>query len=236
MITVKNLNKYYYSGGNKFHALKDMSFTIDDGDFVAIEGRSGAGKTTLLQILGCLDTFDSGTYYFKDIDIKNIKDDKSAKLRNKYIGFVLQDFSLINSKSVLFNAMLPLLFNKTPISQIKEKALNSLALVGVQDQANKKVNQLSGGQKQRVAIARAIVTDPAVILADEPTGALDSVTSGFIMELLKELNQSGITIVVVTHDNMVSDYCNKKLLIQDGTIIQSDINAETSSIPLKSGR
>ena len=173
IIEIKNLNKYYPLGKSRFHALKDVNVAVEKGEMVSIEGPSGAGKSTLLHIIGLLDGFDSGNYLLNGVDMKNLKDTKASRIRNEEIGFVMQDFSLINQKTVLFNVMLPLLFSKTPYSKIKGMAEDALESVGIYDQKTKKVNQLSGGQKQRVAIARAIVTNPSVILADEPTGALD---------------------------------------------------------------
>lgn len=220
MIRIENLNKTYKSKFVSFKALDNINLTINDGELVAIQGTSGAGKSTLLNIIGCLDTFDSGKYYYNEINVEKLNDGKTAKLRNKEIGFVMQDFSLINHKSVLFNVMLPMYFNRTKFRLMKEKALNALQLVGIEDQADKKANQLSGGQRQRVAIARAIVNNPSLILADEPTGALDSKTSASIMELLKKLNEEGITIIVVTHDNKIAEFCNRKLIISDGRILE----------------
>lgn len=219
MIKVENLIKTYKLGKDLFYALDDVSLTVDDGELVAICGTSGAGKSTLLNILGCLDKADSGKYYLDDVDVFSLKDSKTAKLRNKKIGFVLQDFSLINHKKVDFNVMLPMYFDNTPGKQMKIKADKALKAVGLEDQKNKKANQLSGGQRQRVAIARAIVNDPSVVLADEPTGALDSKTSQSIMELFKELNKKGITVIIVTHDKEIASYCNRQIEIKDGKII-----------------
>lgn len=219
MIEIHALNKYYPMGNEKFHALKEIDFTAADGDSIAVQGKSGAGKSTLLHILGCLDGFDSGSYKLDGVEVAKLKDGASAKLRNSKIGFVMQDFSLVNQRSVLFNVMLPLYFNKTPARKMKAMALHALQLVGIADQADKKANQLSGGQRQRVAIARAIVNGPSLILADEPTGALDTETSAQIMELLKSMNERGMTLIVVTHDDAVAGYCSRKIVIQDGKIL-----------------
>lgn len=219
LITVSALNKYYTVGDSQLHALKDITLDISQGEFIAIQGKSGSGKSTLLNILGCLDNFHDGEYTFLGENVSGLKDAKTARLRNEHIGFVLQDFSLINNKSVLFNVMLPLYFGKTPYGKMKGKALDALEKVGLSDQAHKKANQLSGGQRQRVAIARAIVTQPELILADEPTGALDSETSGDIMRLFQSMNDRGITILVVTHDDTVADYCRRKITIKDGAIL-----------------
>lgn len=220
MIEVTGLNKYYPIGHGKFHALSDVSFFIEDGESVAIQGKSGAGKSTLLHILGCLDRFDSGSYRLDGVDVGGLNDGQAAKLRNDKIGFVLQDFSLINNKSVLFNTMLPLYFNKTPMRKMKRMAEEMLRLVGLADQMGKKANQLSGGQRQRVAIARAMINQPSLILADEPTGALDTETARQIMELLLSLNEKGVTLIVVTHDDAVAGCCARRIFIQDGKIVQ----------------
>lgn len=223
MIEIKELNKYYTVGKGKsqtkFHALKNVNLSIADGEMVAIQGKSGAGKSTLLNILGLLDNYDSGSFMLGDVEVKNLKDGQAAKLRNEKIGFVLQDFSLIDSKTVAMNVMLPLFFNDCEYKEMYNKAKKALELVGIADQIDKKTNQLSGGQRQRVAIARAIITNPSVILADEPTGALDSETSAQIMDLLLELNRSeNITVIVVTHDDTVANYCTRKIVISDGEL------------------
>lgn len=228
MIQIQNLNKYYPVGSEKLHALNELNLTIEDSESVAIQGRSGAGKSTLLNILGCLDRFDSGSYRLDGVEVSKMNDGTSAKLRNSKIGFVLQDFSLVNHKSVLFNTMLPLFFNRTPSKKMEGMAMDALRQVGIDDLAKKKANQLSGGQRQRVAIARAIVNSPGMILADEPTGALDTETSTQVMTLLKELNQKGITLIVVTHDDSVTGYCNRKIVIQDGKIIQDSQQVKQS--------
>ncbi len=219
MIKLEDVKKIYKMGTDKFYALDGVSLEINKGEFVSIQGASGSGKTTLLNIMGCLDNFEEGSYYLDDVDIRRLNDSKKSKIRNKKIGFVFQDFALINSKSVLFNIMLPLLFSDVPFRKIKKLAAIAAEKVGIKDQVHKKANQLSGGQRQRVAIARAIVNDPEIILADEPTGALDSKTSEQIMLLLKQLNESGITVIVVTHDDKVAGYCGRHLFISDGKLV-----------------
>ena len=221
MIELKNISKKYGMQDNAFYALKNINIEIEDGSFIAIMGRSGAGKSTLLQIIGCLDVFDKGEYILDNYKIQEMHDSQLAKIRNDKIGFVFQDFSLLNQQSVLFNVMLPMYFNKTPYKQMKERAMHSLEVVGLLDHAKKKAHQLSGGQRQRVAIARAIVNSPSIILADEPTGALDSETSKHIMDLFQRLNEIGLTIIVVTHDQAVADYCSRIITINDGKIIQN---------------
>lgn len=221
MIEISQLNKYYKVGKGKMHALKDIDLTVNDGESLAIQGKSGAGKSTLMHIIGLLDSYDSGSLKIDGQEIKDLSDGKLAKIRNEKIGFVLQDFSLLDKKSVIMNVMLPLYFNrKYTFSKMNKLALEALERVGIADQAKKKANQLSGGQRQRVAIARAIISNPQIILADEPTGALDSETSVEIMSLLKELNEKkGITLIVITHDDSVADYCKRKIIIKDGSII-----------------
>lgn len=222
MIEISQLNKYYKIGKGKMHALKDINLTINEGESLAIQGKSGAGKSTLMHIIGLLDSYDSGSLKIDGQEIKGLGDSKLAKIRNQKIGFVMQDFSLLDHKTVIMNVMLPLFFNsKYNFTKMNKLALEALKRVGIEDQAKKKANQLSGGQRQRVAIARAIISNPQIILADEPTGALDSETSVEIMNLLKELNEkNGITLIVITHDNSVADYCKRKIIIKDGSILE----------------
>ncbi len=220
LIKFENIGKIYDEGKqNACIALKDVSIEIDKGNLIAIIGESGSGKSTLLHILGCLDAPTSGEYYLNNekVDFKNIR--MLAKIRNKKIGFVLQDFGLILNETVIENVSVPLLFSKTPFSEIKKKALNTLGLLGIDTLAVKKSNQLSGGQKQRVAIARALVNDPDIILADEPTGALDSKTSAEIVNILLNLNRIGKTIIIVTHDKHIAKQCEGIIEISDGNII-----------------
>ncbi|MDD3260477.1 MAG: ABC transporter ATP-binding protein [Oscillospiraceae bacterium] len=221
MLVLQNVKKSYRSGEGQLEVLHGVSFTIASGESVAIQGRSGAGKTTLLNVLGCLDSIDSGRYQIFEEEPAKMTDAQLAKLRNEKIGFVLQDFSLLNERTVLFNVMLPLYFDQTPRKQMQELALRALESVGIPEKAQKRVNQLSGGQQQRVAIAREIIKQPSLLLADEPTGALDSQTAREIMELLKHLNQNGQTLIVVTHDDAVASYCGRRIVIEDGKIIDS---------------
>ena len=218
MIELKNINKIYKVGGEDFYALRDASLTVREGEMIAVRGASGSGKTTLLNIIGCLDRSSSGSYTLDGVDVFSLRDGKQAALRNREIGFVLQDFALIDSKTVLYNVMLPLLFSKTPYRKIRERAMDALGKVGLAGQAKKKANRLSGGQRQRVAIARAIVNSPKLILADEPTGQLDSATGKQIMELFTELNRAGMTILIVTHDDSVAAYCGRQCHISDGVL------------------
>ena len=218
MIQLKGIQKSYLIGETRFSALQNINLSIEHGESVAIMGRSGAGKSTLLNILGCLDNFDSGNYFLDNVEIGMQNDETLSKIRNERIGFVLQDFALISHKSVIFNTMLPMFFDKTPRALMKEKALEALDSVGLTNQMDKRVNQLTGGQRQRVAIARAIVKAPLLILADEPTGALDSDTGKEVMDILMKMNDRGITLVVVTHDDDVAAYCNRKIILSDGRV------------------
>ncbi len=218
LIEIADLNKYYGQGKTRFHALKDINLKVAEGEMVSIMGKSGSGKSTLLNIIGCMDVFDEGSYHFCGKDIRKMSEEKKAHLRNRSIGYVFQDFCLLNQKTVLFNTMLPMFFNSTPYGKMKKIAMEALETVGIADQAKKKANQLSGGQRQRVAVARALVNQPDIILADEPTGALDSTTSGQLMELFCTLNQQGITILIVTHDRMVSEICRRHIYLKDGKI------------------
>ena len=217
MIQLRGIQKSYLIGETRFSSLQNINLSIEHGESVAIMGKSGAGKSTLLYILGCLDNFDSGNYFLDNVEIGMQNDETLSKIRNERIGFVLQDFALISHKSVIFNTMLPMFFDKTPRALMKEKALEALDSVGT-NQMHKRVNQLSGGQRQRVAIARAIVKAPLLILADEPTGALDSDTGKEVMDILMKMNDRGITLVVVTHDDDVAAYCSRKIILSDGRV------------------
>ena len=220
MIEISRLNKYYQIGNSKFHALKDIDLNIKDGEMLAVTGKSGAGKSTLMNIIGLLDSYDSGNLKIDGVEVSGLGDGRLAKLRNQKIGFVMQDFSLLEHKSVLMNVMLPLYFNnRYNFREMKKLAMDALKKVGITEQASKKVNQLSGGQKQRVAVARAIINEPSFILADEPTGALDTKTSAEIMELFKNLNDDGKTVIIITHDMNIADSCQRKIEISDGKII-----------------
>ncbi len=220
MIEISKLNKYYQIGNSKFHALKDIDLDIKDGEMLAVTGKSGAGKSTLMNIIGLLDSYDSGSLKIDGVEASGLRDSRLAKLRNQKIGFVMQDFSLLEHKSVLMNVMLPLYFNnKYNFREMKKLAMDALKKVGITEQASKKVNQLSGGQKQRVAVARAIINEPSFILADEPTGALDTQTSAEIMALFKNLNDDGKTIIIITHDMNIADFCQRKIEISDGRLI-----------------
>lgn len=220
MIHIKEIDKTYNSGKhNELVVIKNATLQIENGEMVAIMGRSGAGKSTLLHILACIDKPDRGTYELDNTDITNLSEHKTALLRNKNIGIVLQDFALISSETALSNVSTPLYFSQTPFSQIKKKALDALETVKMSSYKNQRVSTLSGGEKQRIAIARAMVNNPKIILADEPTGSLDTKTSDEIMGIFKMLNRNGTTIVIVTHDFKIAESCNRIIRIEDGVIL-----------------
>ncbi|WP_028510202.1 ABC transporter ATP-binding protein [Ruminococcus sp. NK3A76] len=220
MITLTNIKKIYNpKKANEFEALHGVSAEIKNGELVAIIGKSGAGKSTLLHILACIDSYQDGEYKIDDTLVKGLTERKYARIRNEKIGMVMQDFALVEDFTALENVMIPLNFSKKKIKGKKEKALAALRSVGIEDLAKKPCNKLSGGQKQRVAIARAIVNEPSMILADEPTGALDTKTSSEIMELFKSLNEQGRTVVIVTHDPKVAEQCQRVIEISDGKIV-----------------
>ena len=220
MISIKSLTKTYnYKKSNAFTALTDVSLTVEDGEMLAIIGKSGAGKSTLLHIIGCIDTFEKGEYTLDDISVHKLSDKKLARIRGEKVGIVMQDFALVEEYTVLENVKIPLYFAKKRKGNLNTRALSALEKVGIRELAKKPVNKLSGGQKQRVAIARAIANDPSFILADEPTGALDTKTSAEIMELFKSLNDEGKTVIIITHDPTVAEACKRKIEISDGKII-----------------
>ena len=220
MITLSNIHKIYNpKKANEFEALKGVSLEIGDGEMVAIIGKSGAGKSTLLHILACIDSYESGEYTIDGTLVKKLSERQYAQIRNEKIGMVMQDFALVDDFTCIENVMLPLDFAKKKKPNRKELALAALKSVGMGEMAKKPVNKLSGGQKQRVAIARAIVNEPSIILADEPTGALDSKTAAEIMDVFKQLNSQGRTVIIVTHDMGVADQCDRKIEISDGKIV-----------------
>lgn len=222
MIKLENICKKYDKGkANEFKALDDVTFSIEDGEMVAIVGKSGAGKSTLMHIIGCIDDFDGGSYYLDEEDVSKMSGKKRALIRNSTVGIVIQDFALMEKYTVIENVLLPLYFNKKRISakEREEKALKVLEMMEMKDMANKRVNKLSGGQKQRVAIARAMINNPKILLADEPTGALDVKTSAEIMKVFKKLNEIGVTAVIITHDMEVASECGRIIEIRDGKIV-----------------
>ena len=219
MIQLSHIKKIYNKGKtNEYQALDDVSLEIADGEMVSVIGKSGAGKSTLLHLLACIDTYEEGEYRIDNTLVKGLSEQKLAQIRNKKIGIVMQDFALIEDFTALENVMLPLDFASKKQSNRKQLALDALKSVGMDSMAKKPVNKLSGGQKQRVAIARAIVNQPAVILADEPTGALDSKTAQEIMDVFKSLHAQGKTVVIVTHDMGVAEQCERVIEISDGKI------------------
>ena len=221
MIILEEVSKIYNPNTTaQCIALKNINLMVNKGEMVAVQGRSGSGKSTLLNIIGCIDNLSSGKYLLNGVDVTKMNDKKLSKIRNKYFGFVMQDFGLILGNKVIDNVALPLYFGKEKFRNVKNLSEAALEKVGMLSYKNKKASQLSGGQKQRVTIARALVTDPDVILADEPTGALDSNTAADIMSLLKELNRSGKTVIIVTHDDKVVTYCERVIRLSDGEIVQ----------------
>lgn len=221
MIKISNITKKYNpKKSNEFEALHGVSCEINDGELVAVIGKSGAGKSTLLHILACIDNYQGGEYTIDGTLVKNLSEKQYAKIRNEKIGMVMQDFALVEDFTALENVMIPLNFSKQKIKNKKEKALAALKSVGIGELAKKPCNKLSGGQKQRVAIARAIVNEPSMILADEPTGALDTKTSAEIMALFKSLNKQGRTVVIVTHDPKIAEQCDRIIEISDGRIVK----------------
>src|SRR5262245_5256709 len=219
MLRLEKVNKYYRVGTHSLHALHDVDLTVDDGEFISIMGASGSGKSTLLNILGILDDYDSGEYWLGDTLIQSLSERRAADYRNRFIGFVFQSFNLLQFKTALENVALPLYYQGVTRRKRNQIAAQYLERVGLRDWAEHRPSEMSGGQKQRVAIARALIGKPRLILADEPTGALDSETSQQIMDLLSEINAGGITILVVTHDPEVAARTRRTIRLKDGMVV-----------------
>lgn len=220
MISIKNLNKVYKTGTVEVHALRDVNLEINHGEFIAIMGHSGSGKSTLMNILGCLDRPTDGEYLLDGINIKNQSQDELSLIRNKKIGFVFQAFNLIPRTNVLRNVELPMIYAKMKILQRRQRAIELLNKVGLGERINHLPNELSGGQKQRVAIARALANNPPIILADEPTGNLDTQSSEEIMDIFKSLNREGNSIILVTHEPDIAQYADRVIVFRDGQIVE----------------
>jgi len=230
MIEIQDLHKSYKTGANTLHVLKGINFNVKEGELVAIMGSSGSGKSTLLNILGMLDEADEGSYTLDGTPIKNLNEKIAAQYRNKFLGFIFQSFNLISYKNAMDNVALPLFYQKLPRREREERAMHYLEKVGLADWADHLPNQLSGGQKQRVAIARALASDPKVLLADEPTGALDTKTSYEVMDLIQGINEEGRTILVVTHEPDIAQMTKRIVNLKDGRIIDDTMVNQVKAI------
>lgn len=219
IITVDNINKTYKNGSLELQVLKNISFKVDKGEFLAIMGSSGSGKSTMMNILGCLDNQYEGRYILDGIDISKSTENELSEIRNKKIGFIFQSFNLLPRLTALENVELPLVYSSIPKEERHKRANELLEMVGLKERTHHRPNELSGGQRQRVAIARALVNNPSIILADEPTGNLDSKSEGEIIEILQKLNKMGKTIVIVTHEPNIGEIAERKIIFKDGEII-----------------
>ena len=230
LIDARNLYKIYNPGENEVHALDGVSLTIDRGEFVAIIGQSGSGKSTCMNMLGLLDTPTSGEYYLEGKEVSKLSDDELSEIRNKEIGFIFQGFNLIPSLTAIGNVELPLIYRGMPAAERHELSNAALERVGIGHRKNHRPAEMSGGQQQRVAIARAVAARPPIILADEPTGNLDSHSGKEVMRILKELNDEGRTVILITHDNSIADQAKRVIRIQDGKIVDDYINEHRAPI------
>ncbi|MDA0304104.1 MAG: ABC transporter ATP-binding protein [Bacteroidetes bacterium] len=226
MLSLRGIEKSYPLAGSQLPVLKGIDLVIEQGEMVAIMGSSGSGKSTLLNVLGLLDGFEGGTYHLDDVDMSELTERQAARYRSRFLGFVFQSFNLIAFKSALENVALPLFYQKIPRRERQKRALTMLDRMGIADRASHLPSELSGGQKQRVAMARALITNPRVILADEPTGALDSVTSNEVMDVLREVNSTGISVIIVTHEADIAARCDRTIRLKDGRIIEDGNSTE----------
>lgn len=240
LIYLEDLVKIYELGEYKLHALREINLRVEKGEFVAIKGASGSGKSTLMNILGCLDRPTSGKYMLDNADVSSLDRNSLAEIRNRKIGFVFQSFNLLARTSALGNVELPLLYNGNSSKNNLEKAAKALSMVGLEGRESSFPNQLSGGQQQRVAIARALINDPAIILADEPTGNLDTRTSVEVMGIFQTLNEKGITVILITHESDIALFTKRNITVRDGRIIKDEVVAapknadqELKSIPVE---
>ncbi len=230
LIEIKNLIKTYETGDTSFNALNDVSLSVDTGEFVAIMGASGSGKSTCMNILGCLDKPTSGSYFLDGIDVSKMSMNELSTIRNRKLGFVFQGFNLIPRTSAIENVEMPMIYKGIPPEERIQRAKSALKIVGLEYRENHLPNQMSGGQQQRVAIARAIVNDAPIILADEPTGNLDTKTSIEVMEFFVKLNDTGKTIILVTHEPDIAQYCKRIVRFKDGNIISDEINTNRTEV------
>jgi putative ABC transport system ATP-binding protein len=229
VIRVRDAQRVYPMGSSQVYALRGVNLEIETGEFVALMGASGSGKSTLLHVLGCLDRLDQGEYWLEGQEVSRLVPDQRAAVRSRRIGFIFQSFNLLPRLSAWENVALPLMYQNVS-GNVREQARASLSLVGLDERAQHNPTQLSGGERQRVAIARALVTHPAILLADEPTGNLDSTTGQEIMALLTDLSRQGLTILMVTHDPAIAAYAHRRLRMQDGRILEPDLQGESSHV------
>jgi len=233
LIEIRNLVKNYVMGDIQVQALRDINLTIDRNEYVAIMGPSGSGKSTLMNILGCLDTPTEGQYLFDNVDVSTLSDDELSAMRNREIGFIFQNFNLLPKMNALQNVELPLMYAGIPKAMRRERAIEALERVGLADRMDHKPTELSGGQRQRVAVARALVTKPGILLADEPTGALDSKTGVEIMALFDELHREGNTLILITHEREIAEYSRRIIQIRDGLIFSDEENIRSDDVEEK---